>query len=100
MRGRWQAFREARARRQHDEIMGDVWDPTLRQIRGWTIEELHERLIKEKLPPVALSMAQSELRRREAWSAPAARSLRASYFAIAISILALALPVLKQWIWD
>lgn len=62
--------------------------PRPRHILAWTDEELHTRLASRELQPAEQSMAEAELRRRDAWKAQAAKAIWISLLALAVSIAA------------
>lgn len=89
---KWLAGR--RAAREDSAIFQAVFDdvggaPGAETIRGWSDEELHERLTTNSMWATSKSMAESELRRREAWKGPGAWSVRISIAALVVSIIAL-----------
>lgn len=67
--------------------------PNREQIREWDHESLHRALVSNELLPVERSMAEAELRRREAWAAPAGRSFIVSVIALAVSFAAVAISL-------
>lgn len=78
-----------------DEAIGE---PSLRQVQGWSMGELHYRIGSGKLSPQARSMAESVLRQKEAWTMPAARALRISYLALGVSAATLVFSVVKAFL--
>jgi hypothetical protein len=73
---RWRNRREARHEAALiEEIFEEEFGrPNVRKLRNWRPEKLHGHLTDSKLTPAERSMAESELRRREAWAAPAGRA--------------------------
>jgi hypothetical protein len=73
-----------------DELGGR---PKFHQIRGWSRRELHAQIVSGELHPVELSMAKSELQRREQWDAPAGRAFWISVIALLIAAAALVVSI-------
>jgi len=75
--------------------------PSVRHIRKWSTDTLHAKLHSNELWPAERSMAESELRRREAWNTPAKWALIVSALALVLSIASLVIsltadPILAQ----
>ena len=92
---RWiSLWRSERAAAAEERLVEDTFAeafgrPNMKQIKGWKDRELHAWLVSTDLQPVERSMAEGELRHREAWSAPAGRAYRMSRWALALSIVAI-----------
>ena len=92
-RGFLASFRKWREEREQNRALESVIDdmlrrPSLRDIRKWKTEVLHAKLVGNELWKNEASMAQSELRRREAWNTPARWSLIVSALAFGFSLYA------------
>ena len=86
--------RERREKAEQERLLEDTFAeafgrPNLKQIKGWKDRELHAQLTANDLKPVERAMAERELRKREAWEAPAGRAYWQSWAAIVISLFAL-----------
>lgn len=92
---RWrEARRIARTQRGFDDAFNEIFGEGDRvNPRTLKDRELHARLARPDLGPVARGMASQELRRREAWAAPAGRAYWISATALVVSIAALGLSV-------
>lgn len=60
-------------------------------------EALHGWLGRENLKGDSRIAMERELRRREAWSAPAGRAVRVSAWALVVSVLALVVSAVALW---
>ena len=98
---RWLAtLKTNRKRRNHDRDMEDTLNeafgrPSYRHIRRWNREELHRAIASKELHTVEQSMAEQLLRRKEEWDGPAGWSFRVSVAAFVVSLLAVAISILK-----
>ena len=79
----------------HEAFSEAIGRPSLRQIKGWSNEDLHLHLSSNSLHPHERSLAEAELRWRERWDVPATRALRVSYAALVLSVDAIAVSI-----WD
>lgn len=79
-----------REQRAMNNAMDDAFGmPSRSTIQDWSDEELHRQLASNGLWPEYRAMAERELRRREAWDAPAGRAIWISCAALAVAILSL-----------
>ena len=69
--------------------------PSVRQIKKWKREELHKALVGNNLHPFERSIAEQKLRKQDAWDAPAGRAYYVSLAALVLSIVAIAISLLK-----
>jgi hypothetical protein len=94
---RW--YRERADRKEQkliEETFAEAFDrPSARHIRRWKDRELHAWLASNDLQPVERSMAERELRRREAWHAPAGKAIFISMLALTVSLLSALWTALK-----
>lgn len=75
-----------------DEALGRY---SLKDMRGWDDRELHEQISDRRLQPDEHAMAERELRRREAWAAPAGKAILISLLAMGVSVFSIALSLFK-----
>ena len=52
----------------HEAFSEAIGRPSLRQIKEWSIEDLHLNLSSNALHPHERSLAEAEMRRRERWA--------------------------------
>ena len=92
---RWRQSLDARRQRRFaQELFADGTNsPSRKRLRKWSDERLSEHLVQGTLWPVSLRMAEAELRRREAWRAPAGWAFWISLLALLISAGALAMTI-------
>lgn len=90
-------WRMARVERKafSDAFDEHTGNPSPQRIRKWSDLELHKWLASDTLQPIKRGMAERELRRREAWAAPAGRAFWISCGALATSFAALAISVYR-----
>jgi hypothetical protein len=69
--------------------------PTIHEIREWTDTELHEKKVDRHTSPASLSLIEAEIRRRDAWAAPAGKAFWISCAALALSVISLVFTALK-----
>jgi hypothetical protein len=98
---RWEAARQDRennraAVKVTDRLRHKDGDFTKAEIRAWTDEQLIARLKGTPLHHVSRGLAEQELKRREAWAAPAGKAYWISIAALAVSFCSLIVAALKR----
>lgn len=88
--------RKGRYRKQSfdDAFQEASGEPRRKQIQDWSNDELHKHLAGG-LSTAARSMAERELRRREAWESPGGRAFYISIFALIVAVVSLLLSIFK-----
>ena len=87
-RDREQRDQEKREQNEHDEAFNEATGhPSEKQIRKWENRELHSWLTSDELQPIERSLAERELRKREAWDGPAGRAVWTARLALVVSII-------------